>query len=1000
MKRLFLLFGVFVALAMIVNAQKAPIIAYYHFDNNGADTIAVDTSGNDLDLTLSDATGWSNDGVIKGCLDIDGKVTASTDEDTLFQIQAFTMAMYVRIDPSSTNSANYLVSQGDNYGLWIRDDGAIRFYIHYLAPDQSAGWVGIYATDVNAKDGYWHHIAATFDTTDLVATIYMDGDTVACDTVRNSGSGLTPPPHSQIWFKWDGFSVGSNGGKQFTHGSIDEAMFYATRLDGNSIKSMVADRYPLTTNVEGEGTGTVTPASGTSFYHNDTIHLMAHPGPGCFFKGWAIADSTGVIPDNPVTIPVTDHGVKAVASFATTLLASYSFDEGTDTIVKDASSNKLDLALNADTTWNTDGVVNGCLDLTGRIVAVADTSIDQEFQLQAFTFASYVRIDPNITGANYIMSIGDNTGLWVRSDDGAIRFYLHYLAPDSSAGWVGIYATDVDMRDGLWHHVAVTFDTTDLMASIFVDGDVVLTDTVRNTGTGLVPPPHSQIWYKWDGFSIGANGNSQFTHGSIDEARIYASKLTGDEIKALVEPRYKISFEVEGDGEVVPPYGLYYNSDTATALAVPEVGAYFIEWHLGGDTVTVNPVTGMISPDDDGLVVTAVFGTTMVAHYKFDHEGADTIVVDASNNHLDLAIDSVNAESWCEMGVNGGSFNVNGISSCVTDDDTLFKVQSLTIAAYVRLDPDGITDNFIVKEGDDYGLYVRSSGILRMYGHFMNIQGQDTVYEGWAGINAEDVNLKDGLWHFVAGTVDTTDMVITLYIDGDTVACDTAVDWSGNMPPAHSFIPYSGSGFSVGAFPDDKIVEGSLDDVFVYATRLSGEDIKKLVAQRYALATSVEGNGSVVPADGMFYRSDTLMLTAMPDDGWNFVKWDSTSTVYGTDNPLTVTVQGDVEAKAVFEEGTGVRQVSAFEGVTIYPNPFHNGITIAYDLEKPAQVTIEVFNTIGKQIAVVVNTKQAAGRKTIVWNGSNASGSAVSEGMYFIRLQVDDQVSVLKVIKR
>jgi hypothetical protein len=255
----------------------------------------------------------------------------------------------------------------------------------------------------------------------------------------------------------------------------------------------------------------------------------------------------------------------------------------------------------------------------------------------------------------------------------------------------------------------------------------------------------------------------------------------------------------------------------------------------------------------------------------------------------------------------------------------------------------------------------------------------------------------------VAVTFDTTDLVATLFIDSDTAACDTVRNTgSGLVPPPHSKIWYQWDGFEIGSVGGSSRLDGSIDEAVFYASKLGPDDIQKLVAQRYTLTTSVTGNGNVAPADGLFYLNDTLMLTAVADEGWKFEKWDSTSTVWGTDNPVTITAQGNVEAKAVFVESTGVQKMNAFEGVSIYPNPFHNGITISYDLEKPTRVTVTVYNTIGKLVNVIVNAKQTAGEKTLTWNGTDASGDNVNAGMYFIRLQTDDgnKVAVFKVIRK
>jgi hypothetical protein len=68
-----------------------------------------------------------------------------------------------------------------------------------------------------------------------------------------------------------------------------------------------------------------------------------------------------------------------------------------------------------------------------------------------------------------------------------------------------------------------------------------------------------------------------------------------------------------------------------------------------------------------------------------------------------------------------------------------------------------------------------------------------------------------------------------------------------------------------------------------------------------------------------------------------------------------------------------------------YPNPFNPTTTIEYDLPTLGEVSIRVFNVIGNEVAVLVNTVQNPGRKAISFD---ASGLAT--GVYFYRLQAGE----------
>jgi len=67
-----------------------------------------------------------------------------------------------------------------------------------------------------------------------------------------------------------------------------------------------------------------------------------------------------------------------------------------------------------------------------------------------------------------------------------------------------------------------------------------------------------------------------------------------------------------------------------------------------------------------------------------------------------------------------------------------------------------------------------------------------------------------------------------------------------------------------------------------------------------------------------------------------------------------------------------------------YPNPFNPSTNIQYQLPESSEVTVSVFNSIGQQVAVLVNREnRPAGTYTANWDaGSSASG------IYFYRIEI------------
>ncbi|MCF7803105.1 MAG: DUF362 domain-containing protein [Candidatus Marinimicrobia bacterium] len=82
-----------------------------------------------------------------------------------------------------------------------------------------------------------------------------------------------------------------------------------------------------------------------------------------------------------------------------------------------------------------------------------------------------------------------------------------------------------------------------------------------------------------------------------------------------------------------------------------------------------------------------------------------------------------------------------------------------------------------------------------------------------------------------------------------------------------------------------------------------------------------------------------------------------------------------------------------------YPNPFNGTVVIPYELHRPGQVSIRVYDIRGRLIRTLFHGNQTTiGHKQIKWAGRDNSGNRVSTGPYLIRVVgPDGRVSLQKV---
>jgi len=85
------------------------------------------------------------------------------------------------------------------------------------------------------------------------------------------------------------------------------------------------------------------------------------------------------------------------------------------------------------------------------------------------------------------------------------------------------------------------------------------------------------------------------------------------------------------------------------------------------------------------------------------------------------------------------------------------------------------------------------------------------------------------------------------------------------------------------------------------------------------------------------------------------------------------------------------------------PNPFNPDTWIPYGLHERADVTISIYSSSGRLIRTLYLGRKDAGLyvskdRTAYWNGRNASGEAVSSGVYFVRMKAGEFGAIRKMM--
>jgi hypothetical protein len=116
----------------------------------------------------------------------------------------------------------------------------------------------------------------------------------------------------------------------------------------------------------------------------------------------------------------------------------------------------------------------------------------------------------------------------------------------------------------------------------------------------------------------------------------------------------------------------------------------------------------------------------------------------------------------------------------------------------------------------------------------------------------------------------------------------------------------------------------------------------------------------------------------------------------GSPYVTTWTIRGAVIRGTVYGVVSGVAEDKklpvTFELLQNYPNPFNPSTTIRFSLPHRSHATLSVYNTLGQQVAILVNQDLQAGYHEVRFDAGN-----LASGVYFYQLQAGTFVQTRKL---
>jgi hypothetical protein len=100
----------------------------------------------------------------------------------------------------------------------------------------------------------------------------------------------------------------------------------------------------------------------------------------------------------------------------------------------------------------------------------------------------------------------------------------------------------------------------------------------------------------------------------------------------------------------------------------------------------------------------------------------------------------------------------------------------------------------------------------------------------------------------------------------------------------------------------------------------------------------------------------------------------------------------DIIADATADESS-VETVKEFELAQNYPNPFNPSTIIGYTVPVAGHVSLKVYNTIGQEVATLVDAENTSGHYDVTWNAHN-----LASGVYIYKLEAGQYHDMKKMI--
>ena len=473
-------------------------------------------------------------------------------------------------------------------------------------------------------------------------------------------------------------------------------------------------------------------------------------------------------------------------------------------------------------------------------------------------------------------------------------------------------------------------------ASARIEGNLIGTNA---TGDTAVP--------NGDGIFIAGSSSEAVIGGASEEARNVISGNSG----------YAISLSTQADESVIT--GNYIGTNAAGDAALPNGGGILItddsSFNQIGGTA---PGEGNVIAYNQGAGVRlfgccfVFFGNSIRGNSLFQNAGLGIDLGDEGLTPNDPS-DADGANGIDQTGPNGLQ-NFPEITSADYNPET----GEVTVAYRVDTDPSyagyPIAVDVYLSDGSEGRAYLGTNS----YAEADFTSGSDKVFTfaPAASIAAED--------SLVATATD---------LSGNTSEFSPAIAVSAMLADATPPV--------CGPIEIERTEGGDLAAISTTASDAESGIASVAFTTLQNLEGFLQGVGGFAEGDTETFAPNATEMVAIRGERIDFTQGGTILTT------VTNGVGGTATCDPVVEQiAAKVPQAFALEGNA--PNPFRETTRIGFSLAEPAEVTLEVFDLLGRKVTTLVRGEQlSASTYSVAWDGRDEAGRAVESGVYFYRIK-------------